>query len=71
MNQLDILLKILTQANAVTATASIALPLITALISHIKKGADAGQSEDEIVESGLALANETKAITEADMQPTP
>lgn len=64
MGQLAILLQILTAANAST-------PLIVALIAHIKGGQEAGKTDDEIIDEGIALAMETRAITEADMQPTP
>jgi hypothetical protein len=63
MKDLDLLLQILNAANAAT-------PTIVSVIASIKSGRDAGKTDDEIQAESMAIALDTKTITEQDMQTT-
>lgn len=60
MNELDLLLRIMTAANAAT-------PTIVGIINTIKQGRAAGLTDEEIQAESMRLALETREITEEDM----
>ena len=62
MGAIAILLQVLTASNQLT-------PLIASVIASIQAGHAAGKTDDEIIAEALAIAQETKTITEADMGP--
>jgi hypothetical protein len=64
MLELALLLKILEAANMAT-------PTLVGIINTIKSGRAAGKTDDEIQAESMALALETKAITEKDMGDQP
>ena len=64
MLELALLLKILEAANMAT-------PTLVGIINTIRNGRKAGKTDDEIQAESMALALETKTITEKDMQNTP
>jgi hypothetical protein len=64
MKELELLLSILRKLQLAT-------PAIVAVIGSIKEGREAGKTDAEIQEESMALALETKAITEQDMTNAP
>lgn len=64
MSQIDLLLRILTTANAAT-------PTLVSLIQAIKGGRAAGKTDDEIEAESMQLALAVRAETEADMTNAP
>lgn len=50
---------------------NVSTPLIASLIAKIKGGQAAGKTDDEIIAEALAMANETRSITEHDMSQEP
>lgn len=64
MGELALLLEILRGANLAT-------PTIVSIIQTIKGGRAAGKSDDEIKAESMAIALDTRAITEKDMTETP
>ena len=64
MNELELLLTILRDANLAT-------PQITNIVGIIRSGREAGKSDDEIKAESMSIALETKQITEEDMGDQP
>ena len=62
MKELALLEKILNDAKLFT-------PAIASIISAIRSGRAAGKTDDEIQAESMEIALNTRAITEADMQP--
>ena len=64
MLELALLLKILEAANMAT-------PSLVAIIQSIRNGRAAGKTDEEIEAESLAIALETRQITEADKSSEP
>lgn len=56
---------------AILQAINVSSPLIGSLIAQIKGGQAAGKTDDEIWAEAMALAQETKRITEEDMTDKP
>lgn len=64
MREIELLLEILRGANLAT-------PTLVSIIGMIKGGRAAGKTDEEIKAESMAMALETKAITERDMGSQP
>lgn len=62
MSVAEILLQVLTATNLLT-------PEITALIAFIKKGKDAGATDEQILAEATTFALDTQQLTAADESP--
>lgn len=64
MNELNLLLEILRGANLLT-------PAIAGVIGTIRRGRDAGKTDDEIKAESMAIAQETKTIADEQLNVRP